>query len=147
MIRWIWDWAKYYNSYIWKSIRVTKLSFGQNDLPRSTSFWQKNSFVNLLHFELWLLWYLAQSQIHRITLYVYEYQKRVLVWRKKRIGKILIYTFLSSMRNSISSQLQVRNSVKTTSSTGVRSERSIRSNHYSVRFKNASPSRKRQQTG
>ena len=69
--------------------------------------------------------------------------------KEKRIGKMLIYTFLSSMRNSTSSQLQVRNSVKTTSSTGVRSERSngVRSNHYSVRFKNASPSRKRQQTG
>ena len=70
--------------------------------------------------------------------------------KEKRIGKMLTYTFLSSMRNSTSSQLQVRNSVKTTSSTGVRSERSngVRSNHYSVRFKNASPSsRKRQQTG
>ena len=70
--------------------------------------------------------------------------------KEKRIGKTLTYTFLSSMRNSTSSQLQVRNSVKTTSSTGVRSERSngVRSNHYSVRFKNASPSsRKRQQTG
>ena len=71
MIRWIWDWAKYHNSHSSKSIKVTKLSFGQNDFPRSTRFWQKNSLVTLLLFELWLFWYWAQSQIHRITLYVH----------------------------------------------------------------------------
>ena len=69
MIRWIWDWARYHNSHSSKSIRVTKLSFGQNGLPRSTPLWQKNSLVTLTLFELWLSWYLAQSQIHRITLY------------------------------------------------------------------------------
>ena len=58
-MQWIWDWAKYHNSHSSKSIRVTKLSFGQNDLPRSTPFWQKNSFVTLKLFEQWLLWYLA----------------------------------------------------------------------------------------
>ena len=68
-MRWIWDWARYHNSHSSKSIRVTKLSFGQNDLPRSTPFWQKNILVTLILFELRLLCYLAQSQIHRITLY------------------------------------------------------------------------------
>ena len=68
-MRWIWDWAKYHNSHSSKNIRVTKLSFGQNDLPRSTPFWQKNILVTLILFELRLLCYLAQSQIHRITLY------------------------------------------------------------------------------
>ena len=38
-------------------------------LPRNTPFWQKNSLVTVILFELCLLWYLAQSQIHRITLY------------------------------------------------------------------------------
>ena len=35
MIQWIWDWAKYHNSHSSKSIGVTKLSFCQNDFPRS----------------------------------------------------------------------------------------------------------------
>ena len=54
---------------------MTKLSVGQNDLPRSTPFWQKNSLVTLILFELWLLWYLAQSQILWITLYLKNHQK------------------------------------------------------------------------
>ena len=80
MIRWIWDWAKYHNSHSSKIIRVTKLSFGQNDLPRSTPFWQKNSLVTLILFELQLLWYLAQSQIHRITLYFILYDNHRTYW-------------------------------------------------------------------
>ena len=55
VIWWIWDWAKYHISHTSKSIKVTKLSFGQNDLPKSTSFWQKNSLVTLILFELWPL--------------------------------------------------------------------------------------------
>ena len=51
-----------------KSIRVTKVSFCQNDVLIGGLFWQKDSLVTLLLFELWLLWYLAQCQIHRITL-------------------------------------------------------------------------------
>ena len=35
-MRWFWDWAKYHNSHNSKNIRVTKLSFGRNDLPKST---------------------------------------------------------------------------------------------------------------
>ena len=66
---WIWDWAKYQNSHSSKSIRVTKLFFCQNGILLGRSFWPKDSFVTLILFELWLLWYLAQSQIHRITLY------------------------------------------------------------------------------
>ena len=33
------------NRHSSKSIRVTNLSFCQNDPPRSTPFWQKNSLV------------------------------------------------------------------------------------------------------
>ena len=33
-------------------------------------FWQKNSLITLILFELWLLWYVVQSQIHWITLYL-----------------------------------------------------------------------------
>ena len=69
MIRWIWDSAKYHNSHSSKSIRAIKLFFCQNGVHLGKSFWPKDSFVTLILFELWLLWYLAQSQIHRITLY------------------------------------------------------------------------------
>ena len=48
---------------------MTKLIFGQNGLLLGRSFWPKDSLVTLILFELWLLWYLAQSQIHQITLY------------------------------------------------------------------------------
>ena len=68
VMRWIWDLSKYHNSHSSKSIRVTELCFGQIDLPRSTPFWQKKNLITPILFELWLLWYLAQSQIHRITL-------------------------------------------------------------------------------
>ena len=54
MIRWIWDWAKYHNSHSSKSIRVTKLSFCQSDSPMSESFWQKNSLVSHIIFDLCL---------------------------------------------------------------------------------------------
>ena len=92
-MRWIWDWAIYHNSHSSKSIRVTKLSFGQNDLPRSTPFWQKNSLGALKLFELWLLWYLAQSQIHRITLYYKHLKNGQLVHQvnAKILDNIAIY--------------------------------------------------------
>jgi hypothetical protein len=48
---------------------VTKLSFYQIDPPMSTSFWQKDSLITHILFELCLIWYLAYCQIHRITLY------------------------------------------------------------------------------
>ena len=69
-MRWIWDWDKYHNSHRSKSIRMTKLIFCQNGVLLGRSFWPKDSLVTLILFELWLLWYLAQSQIHRITLYI-----------------------------------------------------------------------------
>ena len=46
-----------------KSIRVTNLSFCQNDPPKSTLFWQKNSLVTHIFFDLCLLSHSAQSQI------------------------------------------------------------------------------------
>ena len=70
-MRWIWDWAKYHNSYSSKSIRVTKLPCCQNGVFLGRSFWPKDSLVTFILFELWLLWYLAQSQIHRIPLYTW----------------------------------------------------------------------------
>ena len=52
-----------------KSIWVTRLLFCQNDSPIWGSFWQKDSLITHILFELCLLWYLAQSQILGITLY------------------------------------------------------------------------------
>ena len=66
-----WDWAKYHNRHSSKSIRVTNLSFCQNDSPMSTPFWQKKRLVTLILFELCLLWYLAQSQILVISLFIH----------------------------------------------------------------------------
>ena len=99
-MRWIWDWSKYQNSS--KSIRVTRLFFGQKDLPRSTPFLQKNSLVTLILFELLLLWYLAQSQIHRITLYEHlnrpEFSETINFW--------FSHIFLSSEKLSNFAELQ-----------------------------------------
>ena len=50
-------------------MRVTKLFFCQNDLLLGGSFWQKDSLVTFILFELNLLWYLAQSQILVTSLY------------------------------------------------------------------------------
>ena len=77
-MRWIWDRAKYRNSHSSKSIKVTKLFFCQNGVLLGRSFWPKDSLVTLILFELWLLWYLAQSQIHRINLYFKSLQKSVI---------------------------------------------------------------------
>ena len=44
-------------------IRVIKLSSRQNDPPMGESFWQKNSLITFILFELSLFWYLAQLQI------------------------------------------------------------------------------------
>ena len=63
------DWAKYHNRHISKSIWAIKLSFSQNDFPMAESFWQKDSLITHILFELCLLWHLSQSQIWCITLY------------------------------------------------------------------------------
>ena len=91
-MRWIWDWAKYHNSRSSKNIRVTKVSFGPNNFPKSTPFWQMNSLVTLILFELWLLWYLAQSQIHCTTLYKYSWE---ILTRSN-----LNFSFCDSFKNS-----------------------------------------------
>ena len=44
-------------------IRVIKLSSCQNDPPMGESFWQNNSLITFILFELSLFWYLAQLQI------------------------------------------------------------------------------------
>ena len=56
-----------------KSIWVTRLLFCQNDSPIWGSFWQKDSLITHILFELCLLWYLAQSQIWCITLYIIRF--------------------------------------------------------------------------
>ena len=38
-----------------KSLRVIKLSFCQNDPPMGESFWQKDSLITHILFELWLI--------------------------------------------------------------------------------------------
>ena len=63
------DWAKYHNRHSAKSIWVTRLLFCQNDSPMGESFWQKDSLITHILFELCLSWYLAQSTFLLDTLY------------------------------------------------------------------------------
>ena len=60
--------AKFATRHSSKSIWVMKLFFCQNYCPTSGEFWQKNSFITHILFELCLFWYLAKWQILRITL-------------------------------------------------------------------------------
>ena len=46
------------------------LFFCQNDVLIGGSFWQKHRLVTLILFEQYLLWYLAQSQVLVISLYM-----------------------------------------------------------------------------
>jgi hypothetical protein len=52
------DRAKYQNRHNSKSIRVMKLFFCQNDPLIGESFWQKNSFITDILFELCLTYFL-----------------------------------------------------------------------------------------
>ena len=63
------DWAKYQNRHSSKSIWVMKLFFCQNSHLMGQSFWQKNSFITHIVFELCLFWYLARSTSLWDTLY------------------------------------------------------------------------------
>ena len=65
----IWDLAKYHNSHSSKSIRVTKLSFGQTDLPRRTPFWQQKSLVSLIRGHLIFSWSV------KLLLILYKFHK------------------------------------------------------------------------
>ena len=56
------DWTKYQNRHSSKSIWLTKLVFCQNNFPIRGPFWQKNSFITQILFELFLFLYLAQSR-------------------------------------------------------------------------------------
>ena len=65
------DWAKYSSSHISRSIWVFKLILCQNGPPMGGSFWQNNSLISHILFELWLLEYLAQSHFCWDRLQVY----------------------------------------------------------------------------
>ena len=54
------DWAKYHNRHSSKSIWVVKLSFCQNDCLMRQSFWQKDSLITHILFELCLFRHLDQ---------------------------------------------------------------------------------------
>ena len=68
------DWAKYQNRPSSKSIWVMKLFFCQNYPLMGQSFWQKNSFITRILFELCLFWYLAQSTSLWDTLYLFNHK-------------------------------------------------------------------------
>ena len=55
------DWAKLLNRHSSKSIWVIKMSFCQNDPPMAESFWQKDSLITHILFELCLFRHLAYS--------------------------------------------------------------------------------------
>ena len=63
------DWAKYQNRHSSKCIWVMKLFFCQNSPLMGQSFWQKNSFITHILFEVYLFLYLAQSTYLWDTLY------------------------------------------------------------------------------
>ena len=61
-------WLNIISRHSSKSIWVTNLIFCQNDSQIRRSSRQKDSLITHILFELYLLWYLAYCQIHRITL-------------------------------------------------------------------------------
>ena len=61
-------------------IWVTKVSFCQNDPIIGESFWQKNSLVTIIFFELCLVWYFANSQILGISLYLVYAHSFIFYW-------------------------------------------------------------------
>ena len=63
------DWAKYHNRRSSKSIWVIKLSFSQNDSPMGQSFWEKDSLITDILFELCLTANPFPVQITGISLY------------------------------------------------------------------------------
>ena len=63
--------------------------FGQSSVLLGRSFWPKHSLVTFILFELFLLWYLAQSQILVTSLYiscliVLIYHAKVVILAQKR---------------------------------------------------------------
>ena len=71
MITKICDKLKCLNRHRSKSIRVTSLFFCQNDVLIRGSFWQKNSLVTLILFDLSLFKHFSLSQIFVISLLLY----------------------------------------------------------------------------
>ena len=67
------------------------------------SFWQKDSLVTLILFELCLLWYLAQSQILVTSLYLIGIVHNIFFWKNhtkffgpyKRIDKNILFSSLA----------------------------------------------------
>ena len=63
--------AKFLNRHSSKSTRVIKLYFCQNDSPIRESFWQKDSLVTPILFEICLFRNLAECTFFLFTLYIY----------------------------------------------------------------------------
>ena len=64
------DWAKLLNWHSSKSIWMIKLPFCQNEPPMGESFWQKDSLMTHILFELCRFRYLSQSTVFWYTLYL-----------------------------------------------------------------------------
>ena len=93
------EWAKYQNRHCSKSIWVTKLFFCQNYCLIRGSFWQNDSLVTHILYELCLFWYLAHSQILGNTLYM---KKAVPTCIHQLINT---YMFISFLENLLTTQL------------------------------------------
>ena len=65
------DWAKYHNWHSSKSIRVTKLSFCQND-PLGVHHFGKRTAWSLIYFLIYAYYNISQSQILVSSLYVLQ---------------------------------------------------------------------------
>ena len=70
-----------------KSIRVTSLFFCQNDVLTGESFWQKDSLVTPILFDLCLFKHFSLSQIFVISLYYTKVYFNEFVLKKVAIGK------------------------------------------------------------
>ena len=69
------DKLKCLNRHRSKSIRVTSLFFCQNDVLIGGPFWQKDSLVTLILFDLCLFKHFSLSQIFVISLYFHNIKK------------------------------------------------------------------------
>ena len=81
------DWAKYQNIHSSKSIQVIKLSFCQNDPPIGGSFWQKNSLITIMLFELCLFMIFSPvaNLMHHplVGMYLIAFKKSLIFFMEK----------------------------------------------------------------
>ena len=77
-----------------------KLFFCQNDCPIRGEFWQKNSFITHILFELCLFWYLLQSTYLWDTLYL-------IIWSKSGRSEMRIYSWAVVEQNSNRNSAQI----------------------------------------